>query len=137
MLEPVSANDSPYCQDEAPREIAVTPFLIVINVLVYLVMVLSGVPFLFSNGPQLVPWGANFGPLTMSGQWWRLLTACFLHFGLIHLAGNMLVLFWVGNFSERAFGNARFLLIYLLGGIGGSLASVYFHPLTVGAGASG
>ncbi len=115
----------------------VTPALIAINVLVFLAMIVGGVSFLQPTAQQVLPWGANFGPMTASGQWWRLLTACFLHFGIIHLGMNMFILFQVGIFTEKLFGNLRFLLLYLLAGIGGNIAGLYFHPLTVAAGASG
>lgn len=115
----------------------VTPALVALNSIVFLIMVIKGVPFFRPGAHQVLGWGANFGPLTTSGQWWRLLTACFLHFGIIHIAVNMYVLLQVGTFTERLFGNLRFALLYLLAGVGGNLAGLYFHPFVVGAGASG
>jgi rhomboid protease GluP len=148
MSETLSLNLDPHPsaeaddQSPAPRAPAgPTPFvtvgMIAANVLVFLVMVVCGVPFLSPNGQQVLPWGADFGPLTTSGQWWRLLTACFLHFGIIHLVMNMFCLLQVGVYTERLFGSVRYLLVYLLAGIGGNIAGLYFHPLTVSAGASG
>lgn len=115
----------------------VTPALVALNVLVFIVMTIKGVPFMRPGAHQVLPWGANFGPLTSSGQWWRLLTACFLHFGILHIAVNMYVLLQVGTFTERLFGNLRFALLYLVAGVGGNVAGLYFHPFVVGAGASG
>jgi membrane associated rhomboid family serine protease len=85
----------------------------------------------------LIRWGADFGPLTTHGQWWRLLTAAFVHVGLMHIALNMWALLSGGIFTERLFGNLGFLTLYLLSAIGGNLASVAWQPFTVAAGASG
>ncbi len=116
----------------------VTPALIALNVLVFLAMCLRGVPFLQPNAQQVLPWGANFGPLTVGdGQWWRLLTACFLHFGIMHIAVNMYILWQVGPFTERLFGNLRYAVLYLVAGIGGNIAGLFWHNFGVGAGASG
>jgi rhomboid protease GluP len=115
----------------------VTYGLIAINLLVYVAMVMKGVSPMQPTTSQVLPWGANFGPLTLHGQWWRLITACFLHFGLIHVGMNMFILFQVGVFAEKLFGNGRYLLLYLLAGVGGNIAGLYIHPLGVAAGASG
>lgn len=115
----------------------VTPVLVGLNIAVFVAMLFKGVPFLQPTAHDVVPWGANFGPLTASGQWWRLLAACFVHFGIIHIAVNMYVLLQVGSFTERLFGNLRYALLYLLAGIGGNIAGLYVHPFAVGAGASG
>jgi len=115
----------------------VTYGLIAINLLVYVAMVVKGVSPMQPTSSQVLPWGANFGPLTLNGQWWRLITACFLHFGLIHVGMNMFILFQVGVFAEKLFGNGRYLLLYLLAGVGGNIAGLYIHPLGVAAGASG
>jgi membrane associated rhomboid family serine protease len=71
-------------------------------------------------------------------QWWRLLSCCFVHFGLLHLGTNMLSLYWVGPLLERLWGSWRFLLLYLIAGLGGSMAMVLWtqRPF-IGAGASG
>ena len=115
----------------------VTPILIALNVAVFVVMVARGVDPLSPGGSELLPWGANYGPLTTHGQSWRLLTAMFLHFGIVHLATNMLVLWNVGALTERLFGRAAFTALYFLSGIAGSLASVLWHPSGISAGASG
>jgi rhomboid protease GluP len=78
-----------------------------------------------------------FGPLVLGGEWWRLLTATFVHVGAVHLAMNMYVLWDAGRLMERVFGNAGFLVLYLAAGLCGSVASVAWHPMTVSAGASG
>jgi len=112
--------------------------LIAINVLVFAAMVASGISFTQPTPLDVATRGGDFGPLTIGEhQWWRLLTSCFLHFGIIHIGFNMYVLFQIGPFIEMAFGRARYLLIYFFAGLGGSLVSVWVHPMAVGAGASG
>jgi rhomboid protease GluP len=84
----------------------------------------------------MVSLGANFGPLTRSGQPWRLVTSMFLHFGVVHLAMNMVCLYQV-RFVERMLGRAPFLALYFVSGLVGGLASLATHPGAVSAGASG
>jgi rhomboid protease GluP len=86
--------------------------------------------------PDMVSLGANFGPLTLGGQPWRLVTAMFLHFGVVHLGMNMLCLYQV-RFIERMLGRAPFLALYFVSGLVGGLASLATHPDAVSAGASG
>jgi rhomboid protease GluP len=116
----------------------VTTALIVLNVLVFAAMVGSGVSFTEPTPLDALKWGADFGPLTIGdGQWWRLLTACFVHFGIIHIAFNMYVLYQIGPFVQITFGRARYLIIYFIAGLSGSIVSLWIHPNSVGAGASG
>ncbi len=93
---------------------------------------LGGLP-----GRVLVDLGANYGLLVHQGQYWRLLTGTFLHASLIHLLFNMMVLFDVGPAVEEMYGPSRFLTLYLLAGICGSLASYWWRPFTFMVGASG
>jgi membrane associated rhomboid family serine protease len=115
----------------------VTPALLAINIAVFLVMVIAGVPIMDPAPAGLIRWGADFGPLVTQGQWWRILTAAFVHVGLLHLAFNMWALLNAGVFVERLFGNTRFFTVYLLSAVGGNLASLVWQPHTVAAGASG
>jgi len=115
----------------------VTYALIGLNVLVFVAMVVTGVSFISPAAPSMVSWGANFGPETLSGQWWRLLSAIFLHFGIIHLALNMWCLFSLGTLCEAMMGRATLVTLYLITGIGGGLVSLAWHPMVVSAGASG
>ncbi len=121
-----------------PREgYRVTPILLIINVLIFGAMVLSGVDFMRPTGEALVQWGANYTPLTRAGEPWRLLTACFLHIGVIHLVVNMMSLRYLGMQIEPLLGSWRFLLAYLVTGLTGSLGSLWWHKMAISAGASG
>ena len=66
-----------------------------------------------------------------------MLTCAFLHFGIIHLAFNMWVLWQLGDLVERLVGNIGFLVLYIISGVGGSLASLLWNPMVISAGASG
>src|ERR1035437_1030887 len=70
----------------------IAPILININILVFIFMLISGANFFHPGVVTLQKWGANFRPLTLEGQWWRLLTCCFIHSGFRHLISNMFVL---------------------------------------------
>jgi rhomboid protease GluP len=124
------------CQ-QLPR-LRMTPLLTGLNVLVFGAMLLSGAGLWHSqNGIQLA-WGANFGPATQDGEWWRLGSAMFLHFGLLHLALNMWALWDGGQWVERMYGHFRFLLIYVVAGLAGNLLSLVVHQgQAVSGGASG
>jgi rhomboid protease GluP len=119
-----------------PR-VYVTPVLIGINVLVFVLMSASGVSLTEPTIPDLLRWGADFGPSTTRGEWWRLLTCVFVHIGILHILLNMWVLTAAGPLVERMIGNAGFLVMYLVAGLCGSLASLFWNPLLVSAGASG
>jgi rhomboid protease GluP len=106
-------------------------------VAVFAAFVLATGSFFEPTQQELIRWGADYGPLTTSGQWWRLLTSTFLHGGVIHLIFNMQCLQFLGPIAERAFGRAAFLLGYLGTAICASLASQFFHPNQVCVGASG
>ena len=117
--------------------VPVTATIIGVNVAVFGIMVANGVDLLSPDAGAVLKWGANYGPRTTHGEWWRLLSCTFLHFGILHLLLNMWCLFDVGQLVERLTGNAGFLLLYLVSGVGGSLASLALTPMVVSAGASG
>jgi rhomboid protease GluP len=86
---------------------------------------------------RLIQWGANYGPRTTQGEWWRMFTCMFVHIGVLHLLFNMVALWNVGGFMEQVLGHTGFLVLYLLAGLLGSMASVAWNPFVVSAGASG
>jgi rhomboid protease GluP len=115
----------------------ITAGLIGLNVIVFLVMVLRGVSPLAPSAEQMIAFGADFGPLTLNGQWWRLVTSMFVHFGIVHIGLNMWCLWNLGRAAEQLMGRASYLLAYFVSGIFSSIASVYWHPMGASAGASG
>jgi rhomboid protease GluP len=86
---------------------------------------------------QLVEWGSNKGSMTLHGEPWRLVTSLFLHGSLLHLAFNMIALWQVGQLVERLFGSLRFIALYMIAGVCGSIASVIWNPQVNSVGASG
>jgi rhomboid protease GluP len=115
----------------------VTWTLIAANTLVFLALGLAGVGWLTAQGDRAVAWGSNYGPYTTAGDWWRPLTAMFIHSGVIHLAFNMWALASFGPVVERIYGSARYVLLYLVAGLAGGLASVAWAPAVHSLGASG
>lgn len=117
-------------------------FLVISNVLVFFAVTLTGGT---ENTRHMIDSGAAYAPLIAEGEYYRLFTSMFLHFGIQHLTNNMLLLLFLGDYLERAVGKLRYLVIYLGGGIIGNLCS-YLHELfliktgkapAVSAGASG
>ena len=117
---------------------AVTQVIFGINVAVFVAMTLAGVSMLDNPSRQdLVRWGANFGPLTVSGQWWRLLTCVFIHGGLLHIGFNMWCLWSLGRIAESVYGHWTFATVYLICGLAASLTSLIWNPVILSVGASG
>lgn len=124
-------------QQRVPR-VPATQFLIAANLLMFAIMLSFGAGFWHTSNSVQLAWGANFGPATKDGEWWRLGSALFLHFGLFHLAMNMLSLWDGGRLVERMYGPGRFLAIYFCSGLGGNLLSLNSQgDLAVSGGASG
>jgi len=116
----------------------ITYGLIFINTLVYGVSIFYTGQVIDMPARELVDLGAMFGPfVTLGGEWWRVLTAMFLHGSMTHLLMNMFSLYIVGRAMELYLLSREYLLIYFITGILGGLVSLYFHPITVGIGASG
>jgi rhomboid protease GluP len=126
------------CLHRRQPRVAVTWVLIAINVAVFVAMLGFGAGLWHSPGNIQMAWGANFGPATQDGQWWRLGTAMFIHFGVLHLAMNMWALWDGGNFVERIYGSGRFTALFAASGLVGNLVSLSMQGTqAVSAGASG
>ena len=115
----------------------VTPVLIWLNVGIFILMVLTGVNAMQPASEDLIRWGANYSPLTLGGQPWRLLSSCFLHIGVLHLVFNMYALIQIGPVLEPLLGTRQFTVAYLTAGLLGSVVSLWWHDVVLGAGASG
>ena len=89
------------------------------------------------RGDVLVALGSRWGPDILRGEWWRLVTAVFLHGGFIHIAFNMWVLFDMGHQVEELFGTRKFVALYLVCGISGFLVSLFWSRWSNSVGASG
>lgn len=103
----------------------------------FLVMAVAGVDMFNPDSDQLIAYGANYGPHTLAGQWWRLVSCMFVHIGLLHLGVNLWALYAIGPLVERMLGHVGFVLLYFISGCLASFASVWFSPMVVSAGASG
>jgi len=115
------------------RDYPVTALLMAINLTVFAGMLVTG----GFGSVNSFRWGANFGPLTLGGQYWRLVTANFVHGGFLHIAFNMWCLWSLGQLCERLFGRWQTFVIYLLTGVGGSMLSIAYEPQRWEVGASG
>jgi membrane associated rhomboid family serine protease len=115
----------------------VTRGLIALNALVFVALGLAGVGWMAADGGKLVTWGSNFGPYITAGDWWRPLTAMFIHSGVIHLVFNMWALASFGPVVERIYGSTRYASLYVVAGLAGGLASVAWNPAVNSVGASG
>ena len=128
----------------AQRVGIVTTALIVLNVLVYFAELATG-GSADGTGSSIYVHGVLFANLYVNGvpagvangDWWRLITAAFLHFGPIHLALNMISLWFAGRILEQVIGSWRYLLLYLVSGLAGSAGALYLSPNSPTAGASG
>jgi membrane associated rhomboid family serine protease len=123
----------------------VTTVLIGINVGIYLLQLAGGATvnsnsgWIYEHGALVVRAIDSSGQLVglAQGEWWRLLTAAFLHNGPIHLGLNMLGLWWIGRALENWLGPGRYLLLYLVSGLAGSAGALLVSPGAITVGASG
>lgn len=120
------------------KEIFVTPILIDINIIIFILMAINGAGIIDLDNQALLDWGADFRPLTVDeNEWWRLFTNMFLHGGIIHLLMNMYALLFIGVLLEPLLGKVVFITFYILTGIAASTTSLYWHDYSVCVGASG
>jgi membrane associated rhomboid family serine protease len=117
----------------------ITRVLIGINVVFFVITIASGGGVVSGNGgSDIYDKLALIPPAVADGEWWRLFSSTFLHFGIFHIAFNMYALWIFGPILEAAMGRLRFLALYLLAGVGGGILSVALGPLNeTAAGASG
>ena len=108
----------------------VTQAIFGLNVAVFVAMLLPG-------GQEIGALGANYGPATIGGEWWRLLTCVFIHGGLLHIAFNMWCLWDLGRLAESVYGHWTFAAVYLITGLAASLGSLFRNPGVLSVGASG
>ncbi len=133
---PVSAPRIVRRTSRGTTQALVTKTLIGINVAIYLITVVQGAG-LNAPGGTLFDKMFLYGPFVAQGDWWRLITAAFLHASLIHLGFNMLALWWFGAPVEEYLGRARFIGLYLVSGLAGSAGALVLTPHAVTVGASG
>jgi len=136
----VSSTTAPSRARPGIRYLAPPPVTLAImaaNILVYVAMGISGASWTDPSIVDAVKWGADFGPLTLSSEWWRLFTSTFVHFGIIHIALNMWCLWNLGTTLEPFIGRKVFGVMYVASGLVASLVSVAWNPWRVSAGASG
>lgn len=129
-----SKENEKYDQVFRPKKIIATKVIIAINIIIFALMYILG------NGSNdantLLTFGAMNGALVKSGEVYRLITAAFIHIGFIHLAFNMYALNVIGSQIESFLGKTKFLLIYFISAISGSILSMVFSN-SISAGASG
>ena len=113
-----------------------TKALIGLNVAVYVAELAQG-GGVYGLNSTIYEKGFLYAPFVGQGDWWRLVTAAFLHYGPFHLLLNMLGLYWFGTLLEQRIGSGRYLLIYLVSGLAGSAGALVLSPTTATVGASG
>ena len=114
----------------------VTRTLIAINVVVYLITAVQGAG-INAPGGRLFNDMFLYGPFVAHGDWWRLITAAFLHASILHIGLNMYVLWIIGRPVEQYLGRARFLGLYFVSGLAGSAGALVLTPTALTVGASG
>lgn len=134
------SNERRFAQVVFNRKTPVTWTLVGANVALFFIMAYvanSTSPSDPSYQVAMMNFGAKLSPLIDQGEWWRLVMPAFIHIGLLHLFINMYSLSVIGPLIEQLYGSGRYLVLYILSGVGGVAASHYFTPVSLAAGASG
>jgi len=151
QVDTEGALSCPECQSAAPEEkspssraayylqrFPATTLLVALNVLVFVAMVIGHVSPWWPTSEQLIRWGADSSQeVLLKQQWWRIVTSAFVHIGAVHLVMNMWALWILGTLTEAVLGTYLYLGVYFACAIAGSLASLYWNPFSISAGASG
>jgi len=121
--------------EQAPMTISI----LILNAVMYLLTVILGAGDIWSGGTTgtLIQFGAQYGPLVSSGEWYRLITANFLHGGLMHIFFNSYALFYFGIVVEKIYSSQKFIFIYLISGVVGNVLTQIFYTNVPSVGASG
>ncbi len=119
------------------KDVKATPIILSANVIIWVIMIITGVSPMLPGTEDALKWGATSTDYVTGGEYWRLFTSNYVHYGIIHLAVNMLSLNNIGRMLEQFIGSWRFALLYTFTGICGSAVSIWWNPYGVGAGASG
>jgi membrane associated rhomboid family serine protease len=144
--EPADDSSEPPAEgDFVIRPPVVVPALLAANALWFFVCVVVSIRWGLSPSRSLseghpdvlLRFGAVSGPDLLNGEWWRLLSSCFVHIGVLHLIGNLFALAMMGPLAELLWGRTRLLLIYFVSGLAGSALAMALRPDTILAGASG
>jgi rhomboid protease GluP len=133
------AEETDKVMKQAGANLYTTYGIIAINVLVFILMAINGAGiFTIDDTSVHINWGSNLTTLTLNGEWWRLLTCTFIHFGILHLAMNTYALYMAGVYLEPMLGKTKYITAYLCTGILSSVLSLWWHTDGVNsAGASG
>jgi membrane associated rhomboid family serine protease len=140
LVRRYATSTPPACKDfysalrARTRWTVVTPALLAAYVTIYIVMIWGGGAL---NEERLLQWGGSLGPRTTNGEWWRLATALFLHWGLLHLIADVAGLVQVGRLVERLVGPIAFGCLFVAAGLIAGLRELSVHPVTVSTGAAG
>jgi len=119
------------------KEYKVTYTIIILNILLYLIEVIKSRNLIDIDIYTLIQMGAKVNVLINSGEIYRLLTSAFLHGGIIHIFFNMSALNIIGREVEAVYGSKRYIAIYVISALGGSVVSYLFKPNSISVGASG
>jgi rhomboid protease GluP len=140
LVRRYATSTPPDCEDfyaalrERTRWTWVTPALLATYVTIYVGMSWGDGAI---NDQLLLQWGGNLGPRTTNGEWWRLATALFLHWGLLHLIADVAGLVQIGRLVERLVGPIAVGCVFVAAGLIAGLRELSVHPVTVSAGAAG